>query len=98
MKRHDNYMEKTPGICGEALVVKGTRVRVKVVLDSLAEDHSAEEIVAAYPTLTSEAVRVFSDKAWVKPVRTPHPALKGSIAVLGDLDNTVRSSFWDLPL
>jgi hypothetical protein len=32
-----------------------------------------------------------------KPVRTPHPALKGSIAVLGDLDNTVPGSLWDLP-
>jgi uncharacterized protein (DUF433 family) len=54
---YDDYMEKNTGVCGGALVVKGTRVRVKVVLDSLAEGHSPEEIVAAYPTLTLEAVR-----------------------------------------
>jgi uncharacterized protein (DUF433 family) len=54
---YDKYMEKKPSVCGGALVVKGTRVRVKVVLDSLAEGHSPEEIVASYPTLTLEAVR-----------------------------------------
>lgn len=32
-----------------------------------------------------------------KPARTPHPALKGSIAVLGNLDDTVPGSLWNLP-
>jgi len=57
MKNYDDYMERKPGVCGGTLVVKGTRVRVKVVLDSLAEGHSPEEIVASYPTLSSDSVR-----------------------------------------
>lgn len=57
MKNYDDYMERKPGVCGGALVVKGTRVRVKVVLDSLAEGHSTEEIVASYPTLSLDSVR-----------------------------------------
>jgi uncharacterized protein (DUF433 family) len=46
-----------PDVCGGAPVVKGTRVRVKVVLDNLASGLSAEEIVSSYPTLTLEDVR-----------------------------------------
>jgi uncharacterized protein (DUF433 family) len=46
---YDKYINKKPGVCGGALVVKGTRVRVKVVLDSLAEGLSPEEIVAPIP-------------------------------------------------
>ena len=57
MTNYDRYMECQPDVCGGAWVVKGTRVRVKVVLDNLADGHSPEEIVAAYPSLSLESVR-----------------------------------------
>ncbi len=57
MTNYDQFMEKKSDVCGGALVVKGTRVRVKIVLDNLAEGNSPEEIVAAYPTLSLESVR-----------------------------------------
>ncbi len=38
-------------------VIAGTRVPVSVVLDCLAAGMSPEEVVAEYPTLTSEGVQ-----------------------------------------
>ena len=44
-------------ICGGKPVVKGTRVRVKTVLASLAEGMSVAGSVKDFPTLDEEAVR-----------------------------------------
>ena len=43
--------------CGGAPVIRGTRVRVKVILDNLAEGHSIEQIVDSYPGLRGEDVQ-----------------------------------------
>ena len=51
------YIARDPTICGGEPVVAGTRVTVRTVLASLAEGMSADEIVADFPTLTSDAVR-----------------------------------------
>lgn len=51
------YIVRDPAICGGEPVVLGTRVTVRTVLASLAEGATVEEIVADFPTLTSEAVR-----------------------------------------
>ncbi|MCF8084567.1 MAG: DUF433 domain-containing protein [Deltaproteobacteria bacterium] len=56
MKPYDKYIESKPGVCGGAPVIRGTRIRLKVVLDNLAEGHTPEEIVKEYPGLTLEAV------------------------------------------
>ena len=39
-------------ICHGAPVIKGTRIRIKVILDNLAEGHTPEDIVGSYPGLT----------------------------------------------
>jgi len=49
-------IERDPAICGGEPVFKGTRVRLKIVLDNLAEGVSPEDIVHSYPTLTLEDV------------------------------------------
>jgi uncharacterized protein (DUF433 family) len=41
-----------PLVCHGIACVKGTRVMGSVVLDNLAENLSAEEILASYPSLT----------------------------------------------
>ena len=41
---------------GQACIT-GTRIPVSVVLDNLAEGHSAEDIVKSYPRLTADDVR-----------------------------------------
>ncbi len=54
---YEDRIVKDPGICGGAPIIKGTRIRVKVILDNLVEGHSPEAIVRSYPTLTVEDVR-----------------------------------------
>jgi uncharacterized protein (DUF433 family) len=46
-----------PAACHGRACIKGTRIPVAVVLDSLAAGLSAEEIVASYPPLRAEDVR-----------------------------------------
>ncbi|HDP70265.1 MAG TPA: DUF433 domain-containing protein [Actinobacteria bacterium] len=46
-----------PEICGGKPCIKGTRIPVFVILDLLATDLSAEEIIKAYPDLTIDDVK-----------------------------------------
>ena len=48
---------RDPGICGGEPVFKGTRVTLRTVLASLAEGDREEEILADFPTLTTDDVR-----------------------------------------
>ena len=43
-------------ICGGQLCAKGTRVPVTVILDSIAEGSSREQILRSYPTLRTEHI------------------------------------------
>lgn len=51
------FFDRRADLCGGEPVLKGTRVTVRTVLASLAEGATVEEIVADFPTLTSDAVR-----------------------------------------
>jgi uncharacterized protein (DUF433 family) len=46
-----------PGICHGRACLRGTRIPVTVVLDNLAAGHSEAEIIASYPSLTTDAIR-----------------------------------------
>jgi uncharacterized protein (DUF433 family) len=46
-----------PGVCGGKPVIRGTRVMVAIVLDSLSEGSTPAEILDHYPHLTNEDVR-----------------------------------------
>lgn len=48
---------RDPKICHGQAVVKGTRIMVSVVLDLLATGMTEKQIVADYPTLTTEGIR-----------------------------------------
>ena len=48
---------RDPGVCGGEAVFAGTRVTLRTVLASLAEGATIDEILADFPTLTSEDVR-----------------------------------------
>lgn len=56
MKCHEEFIVSQQDVCNGLPIMKGTRVRLKVVLDNLAEGHAPEEILKAYPGLTHEAV------------------------------------------
>jgi uncharacterized protein (DUF433 family) len=53
----DELIVRDPRICHGQAVVRGTRVTVTVVLDALADGLTEAEILAEYPTLTSQGVR-----------------------------------------
>lgn len=54
---YQDYFVRDPRICGGEPVIKGTRVTVRTVLSSLAEGATNEDILADFPTLTSDHLR-----------------------------------------
>ncbi|MGA2498611.1 MAG: DUF433 domain-containing protein [Tepidisphaeraceae bacterium] len=50
------YLVQSPGVCPGQLTLKGTRVLVTNILDSLAEGATAEQILHSYPTLRREHI------------------------------------------
>ena len=51
------YFEQRKGLCGGALVVKGTRVPVRTLLATLAEGATEAEVLAEFPTVTPTGLR-----------------------------------------
>jgi uncharacterized protein (DUF433 family) len=51
------YLVSRRDVAGGQLCAKGTRVPVAVILDSLAEGATGDEIIKSYPTLTSIHIR-----------------------------------------
>lgn len=45
-----------PAVCHGKACIKGARIMVSVILDSLAEGCSVKEIVKSYPSITKEDV------------------------------------------
>jgi uncharacterized protein (DUF433 family) len=52
-----NWIVADPEHLGGSPRVRGTRISVALILESLAADLSVAEIVDAYPSLTEESVR-----------------------------------------
>lgn len=53
----DARLVRDPEIMGGEAVFRGTRVPLRVVLATLAEGKSVEEVVADFPTITADDVR-----------------------------------------
>lgn len=51
MTNWSEHLHSDPCICAGDLCARGTRVSVTVILDSLAEGSSLEEILQSYPSL-----------------------------------------------
>lgn len=54
---YSERIAKDPAVCSGDPIIKGTRIRVKVILDNLAEGHGAQEILESYPSLSVEEVQ-----------------------------------------
>ena len=50
------HLQSDPQVCGGQLCARGTRIPVTVVLDSVAEGASRDEIQKSYPSLTTEHI------------------------------------------
>jgi uncharacterized protein (DUF433 family) len=48
---------RDPKICGGQPIIKGTRIRIKVILDNLAQGMNIEEITGSYPSLRAADVQ-----------------------------------------
>ena len=48
------FLESKPAVCGGQLCAGGTRIPVTVILDSIAEGSSRDEILKSYPSLRPE--------------------------------------------
>jgi uncharacterized protein (DUF433 family) len=46
-----DFFESKPNVCGGEICAAGTRIPVTVILDSLAEGSTKEEILRSYPSL-----------------------------------------------
>lgn len=55
--KYSEHIVRDPAICGGHPVIKGTRIRIKVILDNLAEGRTIDEIIASYAGLSAEAVK-----------------------------------------
>lgn len=52
-----DYISTDPMVCHGKACITGTRVMVTVILDSLADGLSVEDIMRSYPSVSREAVQ-----------------------------------------
>jgi uncharacterized protein (DUF433 family) len=57
MDAYNDLIEVNPKIMMGKPVIKGTRLTVELILESLAAGESVENLLASYPRLTKEAVQ-----------------------------------------
>ena len=53
---YTNYIESRPDIMLGKPVIKGTRITVELIIQKLSEGASHEQLIEAYPSLTSENI------------------------------------------
>lgn len=68
---------RDPQVCHGQATVRGTRIMVSVILDSLADGMTEAEIVAEYPTLTAEGIRAAAAYG-AELARDEYPAVTAS--------------------
>ncbi len=56
MVRRNEYLTSDPNVSGGQICAKATRVPVSVILDSLAEGSTVQEILTSYPSLRNEHI------------------------------------------
>lgn len=56
MAAWQEFLSSDPLVCGGDICASGTRVSVTVILDSLAEGASKEEILKSYPSLRPDHI------------------------------------------
>lgn len=54
--KSQTYIEVSPQVMMGKPVIKGTRITVEMILESLSAGESIENLLASYPRLTKEAV------------------------------------------
>lgn len=76
------FITQDRGVVGGEPVFRGTRVTLRVVLNSLAEGASEAEILASFPTLSPEHVRAaiaFAALSAAEDIPTPSPPFREAV-------------------
>jgi uncharacterized protein (DUF433 family) len=56
MAAWQEFLSSSPEVCGGEICATGTRIPVTVILDSLAEGATKEEILVSYPSLRADHI------------------------------------------
>lgn len=56
MAAWQEFLSSNPQICGGEICATGTRIPVTVILDSLAEGATHDEVLASYPSLSVDHI------------------------------------------
>jgi uncharacterized protein (DUF433 family) len=56
MATWQEFLSSSPQVCGGEICITGTRIPVTVILDSLAEGATKDEVLAGYPSLCVEHI------------------------------------------
>ena len=56
MVKWQNYIAKTEGVVGGRPAIKGTRIAVDLILEKLSIGDSVDDLLAAYPNISQEAI------------------------------------------
>ena len=56
MATWQQFLSSKPDVCGGEICATGTRISVTVILDSLAEGATRDEILASYPSLRPDHI------------------------------------------
>lgn len=56
MATWQEFLNSSPEVCGGELCATGTRIPVTIILDSLAEGATKDEILTSYPSLSLDHV------------------------------------------
>ena len=56
MAAWQEFLSSSPNVCGGDLCATGTRIPVTVILDSLAQGATKDEILTSYPSLSIDHI------------------------------------------
>jgi uncharacterized protein (DUF433 family) len=56
MAAWQDFLSSNPQVCGGEICATGTRIPVTVILDSLAEGATKDEVLASYPSLRMDHI------------------------------------------
>jgi uncharacterized protein (DUF433 family) len=56
MSGWERFLSSNPEVCGGTICASGTRIPVTVILDSLAEGATQEQILRSYPSLSADHI------------------------------------------
>jgi uncharacterized protein (DUF433 family) len=57
MASWQEFLSSNPQVCGGEICATGTRIPVTVILDSLAEGATRDEVLASYPSLRADHIK-----------------------------------------